>query len=118
MKMMLAPIALALTVGCAAGPRQSSTASVAPEPAAEPDLSSAAVYSHLAANANGEASTQVRVCVAPDGTARSVSTVRTSGSELFDNAARTDMAKLRYRPFAAPPTTQVCGNMKLVVSER
>lgn len=71
-------------------------------------------FAHLAADAGGRAEAGIRVCVAPDGRARSADVTRSSGSERFDAAASKALAAGRYRAFSAPPETRVCRVVRLV----
>ena len=49
-----------------------------------------------------------RVCVAPDGTVRSVSITQPSGSRELDAAATADIAGWHFESFRAPARVQVC----------
>lgn len=56
----------------------------------------------------GSVSTEVRLCVNPDGTTESVNLLSTSGMLDYDIEVVEGVAKWRYEPFAAPTGTRIC----------
>jgi len=56
----------------------------------------------------GAVSTEVRLCINPDGTTESVNLLQTSGMLDYDIEVVEGAAKWHYQPFNAPEGTRVC----------
>jgi len=59
----------------------------------------------------GTVTTQVRLCIAPDGKVASVGLLAPSGMDAFDRAVVEGLAGWKYAAFPAPANTRVCENL-------